>query len=179
MASPLPYCLIYKCIFLLHNDTKHILSLHSFNLHSFGTLPDLTQWQLPSTGQRMANGTTDFAVMFVVEIVALVYVIKRGAINYTTNTIPQWASWCCGCFVFGRTSQLNASFPSTDRSQLQLLDGNCLVFFATALFGFHWVPMFLKRQDFRYQHRIKGNCCADCLVRIHIITGPDTDCTII
>lgn len=116
--------------------------------------------------------------MFVAEIVALVYVTKRGTINYTTNTIPQWASWCCGCFVFGRTNQLNASFPSTDRSQLQLLDGNCVVFFATALFGFDWIPMFVKRQDFRYQHRIKGNCSTDCLVRIHMIMGRYTDCTI-
>ena len=66
--------------------------------------------------------------------------------------------------MFGRTTQLNKQYPRTEKAELDLMDANWSVFFLTSLMGLHWVPMMIKRKDFRDQHNIDGNGCTDCLV---------------
>lgn len=75
-----------------------------------------------------------------------------------------WAAWCCSCFLFGRTAQRMKYFPSTNKDQFELFNGNCALYCLSGYIGMNWIPQMLKRGEFRDSHSIKGNACTDCLV---------------
>ncbi|KAF2719008.1 PLAC8-domain-containing protein [Polychaeton citri CBS 116435] len=73
------------------------------------------------------------------------------------------ASWFCSCFLYGRLSSRAKNFPRTEKADIEYANGSCCVWYATACFGFSWVPQMLRRQEIRQQFGIKGNGCNDCL----------------
>ncbi|KAK4550742.1 hypothetical protein LTR36_000321 [Oleoguttula mirabilis] len=74
-----------------------------------------------------------------------------------------WASCCCGCFVFGRTSQRLEKFPDTNTHHFNLFSGSCAILYAGLHVHLGWLPVLLQRQELRQKFGIKGNGYTDCL----------------
>lgn len=41
------------------------------------------------------------------------------------------------------------------------INTSCLLFFASACFGLHWIPESLQRQDIRHKYNLQGSCLGD------------------
>ncbi|KAK5129050.1 hypothetical protein LTR85_000383 [Meristemomyces frigidus] len=72
----------------------------------------------------------------------------------------QWASWCYGCFLFGRTAQRLEKFPDTNTDHFNDVNVPCAVLYAAWHVHLGWMAVMLKRQDLRQKFGIKS-CFAD------------------
>ena len=72
-------------------------------------------------------------------------------------------SWCCSCFVFGRTKERLNHYPMDNKGEL--LNVDCLIYFATVCIGVPCVPLWLRRSEIRRKFGIEGNGCTDCVLR--------------